>query len=191
MKRRRVRIAAAASVLALALALFLALLFRSRPSLLNTIRFHSRHEALLEDFLSLCREEAARPGERYGLTAIYTAFPNHTLTIRREGRFLEELEERPASPELTAAWEEIEKCGYFTDVYCSFDENGALEAHFYAEGTWVPYGEPVQGHYYQAYCLLWQDADYDGPPSDDWWHPLGEAADRGRWYCVSHKHYDG
>ncbi|MCI8807542.1 MAG: hypothetical protein HFF20_02825 [Oscillospiraceae bacterium] len=187
MNRRRIFIGAAGLASIAALALF----FLSRPSLFNTVRFHSRHQVILEEFISLCREEAVRPGERYGLDAVCTAFPDHTLTIRCEGPSLGEWEEHPAAPELTAAWEEIEKRGYFTDVYCSFDENGALEAHFYAEGTWVPYGEPVQGHYYQAYCLSWRDADYQGQPLDVWCHPLGEAAGRGRWYCVSHKHYDG
>ena len=174
MKKRRILIAAAGLGLIAALGLFLA----TRPSQRNTAAFFSRHQAVLEEFVSLCREEAARPGERYGLDAVCTAFPDHTLTIRRRDPFLIGWEEHPAAPELTAAWEEFEK-------------RGPLEAHFYAEGTWVPYGEPVQGHYYQAYCLSWRDADYQGQPLDGWCHPLGEAAGRGRWYCVSHKHYDG
>lgn len=188
MKRRRVWIAAAAG---LALIAALALFFLSRPSLFNTTRFHSRHQPILEEFISLCREEAARPGERYGLTAIYTAFPDHTLTALREGPSLGEWEERPASPELTAAWEEIEGCGYFTSVGCSFDESGALEIHFSTEGEWIPYGTPTEGHYYIAYCLVWRDADYSGLPHARYWNSLGEAREQGGWYYTSHKHYDG
>ena len=74
---------------------------------------------------------------------------------------------------------------------CSFDENGALEVHFSVEGKWVPYGEPTQGHYRQAYCLLWQDADYSGLPHARYWNSLGEAREQGGWYYTSHKHYDG
>lgn len=188
MKRCRVWLAAAAGLVLIAA---LGLFFLSRPSLFNTVRFHSRHQALLEEFISLCREEAARPGERYGLAAIYTAFPDHTLTTLREGLFLEEWEERPAAPNLRAAWEAIARHRYFTSVSCSFDEGGALEIHFSTEGEWIPYGTPTEGHYYIAHCLVWRDADYSGLPHADYWNSLGEAREQGGWYYTSHKHRDG
>lgn len=183
MNRRRGFTALALVLVPAALGLFLA----AQPSNRNTAAFFLRNQVLLEEFAALCREEAARPGERYGLAAIYTAFPDHTLTTVREGLFLGEREERPAAPNLRAAWEAIARRRYFTSVSCSFDEKGALEIHFSAEEEWVPYGTPTEGHYRQAYCLLWRDADYQGRPLEDWWHPLDPPG----WYYTSHKHYDG
>lgn len=186
MKRRRVWIAAAA-VLALALALF----FLSRPSLFNTIRFHSRHQPILEDFISLCRAETEQHDGAYRLDAVYTDWFSGVLMCRLDLSAPYDEREFPASPELTAVWEEIEGCGYFTSVGCSFDESGALEIHFSTEGEWIPYGTPTEGHYYIAYCLVWRDTDYSGLPHARYWNSLGEAREQGGWYYTSHKHRDG
>lgn len=186
MKKRPILIAAAVLVLIAALALFLA----AQPSARNTAAFFSRHEALLEDFVALCHEEADRTDVARPLNAIYTDFYDGTLRARRglepwtEG-------ERTVSPELRAGWEAIQRHRYFTSVSCSFDESGALEIHFSAEEEWVPYGEPTEGHYRISYCLLWRDETYTGRPLEDWWHPLDGTAGQGGWYYASHKHYDG
>ncbi len=187
MKKRTIFIAAAVLVLIAALALFLA----ARPSQRNTAAFFSRHEALLEDFVALCREEAEQHDGAYRLDAVYTDWFSGALMCCLDLSAPDDEREFPASPELTAAWEEIEGCGYFTSVGCSFDESGALEIHFSTEGEWIPYGTPTEGHYYIAYCLVWRDTDYSGLPHARYWNSLGEAREQGGWYYTSHKHRDG
>lgn len=171
--------------------LVLALVWRAQPSNLRTAAFFSRNEALLEDFVALCRAEAKQHDGEYRLYAVYTDWFSGVLTCHLDLSASDDEREFPASPELRAAWERIRRLRYFTSVSCSFDEAGALEVHFSAEGEWVPYGTPTEGHYRFAYCLSWQDADYSGRPHANYWHPLGEAREQGGWYCTSHKHYDG
>lgn len=180
MKKRRRSIALAAGfVLAAALGLFWA-----------TRALFTRNEALLEDFITLCREEASQTEDDRRLSAIFTDFFDGALMCRPDFSITNE-PDFPASPELRAAWERIQHCGCFTSVSCSFDENGALEVHFSAEGEWVPYGTPTEGHYCIAHCLLWRDTDYSGRPHANYWGPLGKAREQGGWYYTSHKHRDG
>ena len=184
MKRRRVWIAAAA---ALALIAALGLFLATRPSQRSTAAFFSRHQALLEDCLSLCRAEAEQHNGEYRLDAVYTDWLSGALMCCLDLSAPDDERAFPAPPELTAAWEKIEGYGYFTSVGCSFDENGALDIHFSTKGEWIPYGEPTQGHYFIAHCLRWRDADYQGWPLEGWWHPLDPPG----WYYTCHKHYDG
>lgn len=144
----------------------------------------------MEDFIALCRAEASRTEESRRLSAIYTGPFDGALVCCPDFSLTDEAD-FPASSELCAAWERIASRRYVTSVACSFDENGALEIHFSAEGEWIPYGTPTEGHYRDSCCLVWRDTAYLGPSHADRWRPLNSDNVPDGWYYISHKHYEG
>lgn len=149
--------------------------------------FAVRHQALLEKFLSLARAEA----DEHGLGAIYTRWDDKRL-VGSPRFFLPDSSASPVSSELHSVWQNIRQKGHFTSVSCSFEPDGAMEAHFSVEGPWQSYEE---GNYKHCNCLIWRDADYSQTPPESL-DPMTEVegmspSSEGRWYWTSHKHYDG
>lgn len=156
--------------------------------------FAVRHQALLEEFLTLARGEAAAAPEGSVLSTIYTRYGDNVLVSHFSPSSSSLYgDTRPVvSSELCSAWQDIQKKGRFTSVDCSFEPDGAMEAHFSVEGDWHSYEE---GNYMVCHCLIWRDADYPMSYLASL-EPMTEAegmspSSEGKWYRTSHKHYDG
>lgn len=182
-------------VLPLAVIVCLGLLFQVWKSSFNHVDvFAVKHQALLEEFLTLAREEAATAPEGSVLSAIYTRYGDKVLVSCFYPSSSNQYGDiRPVvSSELCSAWQDIQKKGHFTSVGCSFEPDGAMEAHFSVEGNWHPYAE---GNYMVCHCLIWRDADYPVSYLASL-EPMTEVegmspSSEGNWYWTSHKHYDG
>ncbi len=99
--------------------------------------FAVEHQALLEEFLTLAREEAAATPEDSALSAIYTRYGDKVLVSHfspSSSNLYGDV--RPVvSSELCSAWQDIQEQGRFTSVGCSFEPDGAMEVHFSVEGN--------------------------------------------------------
>lgn len=153
--------------------------------------FAVRHQALLEEFLTLARAEVSVPHDGHKPDAVYTRYGDNLL-VGRSYVSPSGISTYPVSSELRSVWKDIQQKGHFTAVDCSFEPDGAMEAHLSIEGGWRSYEE---GNYKLCYCLIWRDTGYSSasPASLD---PMTEVegmspSSEGCWYWTSHKHYDG